>query len=51
MPCRKVCTSEKTSNSGLKCIDPRGSKHIKRFDINLTGDINIVDYTGLKEAA
>ena len=38
-------------NMGRNGIDPRGSKHIKRFDINLNGNINVVDYTGLKEAA
>ena len=36
---------------GRNGIDPRGSKHIKRFDIKTNGNDNIVDYTGLKEAA
>ena len=36
---------------GLNGLDGSGSKHIKRFDINTNGDNNIVDYTGLKEAA
>ncbi len=37
--------------TGLNGLDGSGSKHIKRFDINTNGDNNIVDYTGLKEAA
>ena len=38
-------------NMGRNGVDPRGSKHIKRFDIYLNGDENFVDYTNLKQAA
>ena len=38
-------------NTGLIGLDGSRSKYIKRFDINLNGNMKVVDYTGLKEAA